>query len=340
MQISQTTFPGQDATQAPATFLVGDVGGTNCRLALASRAGAELILARPRAFKCADFAGVDAAIDAYADAIGWDGRLSAAVLAIAGPVKDGAVQSTNMAWRMSEAQLGPRAGGRARLINDYTALALSLEQMNAADSRSIGPDLTGDPSATVAVIGGGTGFGAGALMRGVGGWTAIATEGGHMSFAPVDDLEIEILRSLTRRFGRVSIERLISGPGLFNLYLALAEIEGVTPGSASPEDIVAAAEAGDGLCARALAGFCAIYGSVAGDFALAYGARGGVYLGGGIAPAIAGHLAGGAFRARFEAKGRFRDYLAAVPTRIIVNPYAALIGAASLAVTLTESVDG
>ena len=129
----------------------------------------------------------------------------------------------------------------------------------------------------------------------------------------------------------MSIERLLSGPGLVNLRAALAEIEGVALDPIASEDIVRAAEEGDALSERTLERFCAIYGSVAGDIALVYGARGGVFLGGGIAPAIAQRLRSSAFRARFEAKGRFEAYQVAIPTCIIANTHAALLGAASLA---------
>jgi glucokinase len=322
-----------DSLRPHATALVGDVGGTNCRLALAQCVDGQVSLTNPTRYKCADFASAEEAIDLYLTSMHWRPPI-AAVIAIAGPVSGGVVKSTNMPWRMSEAALQAYGVGKAKLINDYTALALSVDQLTEADLADIGPKLAGDLTQTVAVIGAGTGFGAGALARGVGGPTAIATEGGHVSFAPVDEVEIEILRLLTRRFGRVSIERLLSGPGLANLRWALSEIEGRPLGDLPSEDIVCEAEAGDLLCQHALHRFCAIYGSVAGDVALIYGARGGVLLGGGIAPGIAKHLQNGAFRRRFEDKGRFSGYLAAIPTRMIMHAYAALLGSAVLASSL------
>ncbi|MBS0334265.1 MAG: glucokinase [Proteobacteria bacterium] len=333
MLISQQAKIEKESAPA-STLLVGDVGGTNCRLALAQRTAHDVVIARPQSYKCAHFATAEEAIDHYLGSVEWRGPVGAMVVAIAGPVRDGEVQSTNMPWLLSEARLRRRAAHRVQLINDYTALALSLAHLSRADTQAIGLDCAGDPAETAAIVGAGTGFGAAALARGVGGRAAIATEGGHISFAPVDDLEIEILRSLSRRFGRVSVERVLSGPGLVNLRRALAEVEGLAVLDSAPEMIVAAAEAGDGLSLRALSCFCAIYGSVAGDFALAYGARGGVFLGGGIAPSIAPHLLKSRFRERFEDKGRFRSYLAEVPTRIITNPYAALIGAAAQASSL------
>lgn len=331
MLISQIPSLERTTASTSETFLVGDVGGTNCRLAIARRRGEDIALAHLETLKCADFPTAESAIDSYLKSLGWTTQLGAAVIAIAGPISGGVVKSTNMHWRMSEAALKGHGAQQVQLINDYTALALSVEHLSPQDIRTIGPNVKGEPSESIAVLGAGTGFGAAALAKGIGASTAIATEGGHISFAPVDAVEIEILRVLARRFGRVSIERLLSGPGLENLRLALAEIEGRPAEDARSEDIVKAAEAGDALSLSALERFCAIYGSVAGDFALMYGARGGVYLGGGIAPGIAGHLERSGFRQRFEDKGRFAGYMAAIPTCIIMNTYAALVGAAFLA---------
>ena len=327
---SSAIVPGR-TDPAPETFLVGDVGGTNCRLSLASASGGRLRLDRPKRYKCADFADAQAAIAHYLGSVGWSAPLGAAVIAVAGPVNDGVVQSTNMRWRMSEAQLRDQGARKVKLVNDYTALALAVDHLGEDDVIPIGPPALLQVHDTVAVVGAGTGFGVGAVARGIGGSAVIATEGGHISFAPVDDIEVAILRILTQRYGRVSIERLLSGPGLVNLRAALAQIEGARLDPIASEDIVRAAEEGDGLSERALERFCAIYGSVAGDIALVYGARGGVFLGGGIAPAIARRLQASAFRARFEAKGRFQAYLSAIPTCIIANTHAALLGAASLA---------
>jgi glucokinase len=336
MLMSSTTL--QDVADPEAeTFLVGDVGGTNCRLSLAQMGGGRVQLSSPQRYKCADFPSAEAALDAYLESIEWEAPLGAAVIAIAGPINGGVVQSTNMHWRMAEAELHGHGARHVKLINDYTALALAVDHLRDEDVVHLGPVLAGSEHDTVAVVGAGTGFGVGAFARGLGGGAVIATEGGHASFAPVDEVEIEILRILQRRFGRVSIERILSGPGLVNLRLALSEIEGQRPSDARSEDIVRDAEAGDALSQMALDRFCGIYGSVAGDIALTYGARGGVFIGGGIAPAIANHLRASAFRERFEDKGRFHDYLAAVPTRIITNPYAALLGSAWLASAIAGS---
>lgn len=184
---------------------------------------------------------------------------------------------------------------------------------------------------TIAVIGPGTGFGASALVRGGGQVIAMATEGGHASFAPDDDVEREILRVLAAEFAHVSVERVLSGPGLKTLHGALNAIDGISESIEDPAEITERALRGETPFARTLDRFCAILGSVAGDFALYYGARSGVYIAGGIAPSILPILERSAFRRRFEAKGRFQSYLSAIPTNVIVHEHAAFLGAAEFA---------
>lgn len=307
--------------------LVGDVGGTNVRFALVDLAQAQPRLADPQSFLCADFPTLEAAIDRY-----LGGRQAAhpdsAVIAVAGPVLKGKAHLTNGLWDMSEAQLAAHGLKDARLINDYAALAYAVRRLGKDDLGAIG-GLSPSPAGTALIIGAGTGLGVSAMVRDGDRWAASVTEGGHVAFAPTDDTEVEILRRLTARFGRVSIERILSGPGLANLRWALGAMAGVDAEPLKPEEIVARARDGsEALCAETLARFCAIYGSVAGDFALAYGATGGVFLGGGIAPRILDELRGGEFRRRFEAKGRFSAYTGAISTQVITHPYAALLGGA------------
>jgi glucokinase len=178
------------------------------------------------------------------------------------------------------------------------------------------------------VLGAGTGFGVAGLARGDRGDLAVATEGGHAGFAPYDEVEVEVWRRLKARYGRVSIERLLSGPGLFDLYCALADIEGANAELADDKGVIEAANAGDRMAALAADRFCAILGSVAGDLALSFGARGGVFVSGGLAPRLAERLAGGAFRARFEDKGRLSPFVRQIPTSLVLHPYPAIVGAA------------
>jgi glucokinase len=168
----------------------------------------------------------------------------------------------------------------------------------------------------------------------------MATEGGHVGFAPQGEGEIAVLVALERRFGRISVERVLSGPGLENLYAALVGIEGHDWTRVSAAEIVEGAGRGDAICAQALDMFCAIFGSVAGDFALAHGARGGVYIGGGIAKKIEKVLLASRFRACFEDKGRLSHYVQAIPTRLILNDDAALFGAALASAEFASSPTG
>jgi glucokinase len=314
--------------------LVGDVGGTNARFAIATVAEHEVKLFQPLGLKGADFPRAEDAIDHYLTSVGRE-RPPAVVIAIAAPIEDQVAVSTNGAWTISAAGLKQHGFAAARLINDFTALVMAAPRLKPADRVMIGPDRALRPLESIAVIGAGTGFGVGALARGFGREAVVATEGGHIGFAPVDDVEIDLLKILARRFGRVSVERILSGPGLVNLRDALAEMHGLTVEALSPEHIVERAKTGlDDLCVETLDRFCAIYGAVAGDLALALGARGGVFLAGGIAPSIIGRLQSGGFRQRFEAKGRFDSYLRPIPTAVIVDPFAALSGAASLALSI------
>jgi glucokinase len=314
--------------------VVGDVGGTHARFGLADLARPVLEIEQPLTFLCADYESGRAALTAYLDRLGVSAMPGAVAIAVAGPVVEGAMSFTNMSWRLSEADLRAFGFGRAALINDYGALALAAPHLTPADWRALGPDLPASDlsgaNGGVAVLGAGTGFGASLLARDGRGQAIVSTEGGHIAFAPSDEIEIQVLQILSRSFGRVSVERILSGPGLVNLHRALCEISGMATSCDSPADISASAMAGEKAAMETLERFCAIFGAVSGDFALSYGAQGGVYLAGGIAPRLLGVLQTGAFRSRFEAKGRFRDYMAAIPTRVVTHPYLALLGAAHL----------
>ena len=306
--------------------LVGDVGGTNCRFAIFDIQDPAKDVVAPGAFKVADHASLEDAIDRYLQ--GTDRKPTQAVIAVAGTVKAGQAELTNAPWDMSEAHLRRHGFQAARLLNDYEAVALSVDLLSDRDLGDIG-GVTGAPKGTIAIVGAGTGLGVGALVRDPLGDAVAVTEGGHIAFAPTDAIEIEVLKILAARFGRVSLERILSGPGLVNLYEALAQVGGHKVDVLRPEDIQARADQGDTLADQTLKRFCRIYGAAAGDFALAFGAFGGVYLGGGIAGKMTSRLRAGEFREGFEDKGRFRDYCAAIPTKAILQPYAALFGAAA-----------
>ena len=318
--------------------LVADIGGTNARFAWVDLSAAALTPRAARDLKDCDFPTVLDAIDAYLADAGAPARPAHVVLAVAGPVHSGTARLTNHTWSFAEAELLRHGFRSARLINDYAAQAYGAEQLQPADVRRIGGPEDGAVG-TLAVLGAGTGFGASALVRHGADTAVLVTEGGHMAFAPTDELEAAVLKRLWTRFGRVSVERILSGPGLSNLHRAMAEIEGRVVDEEDPKAIHDAARAGDAAARATVERFCAIFGSVAGDFALAYGATGGVFLAGGIAPKMIAELDDGPFRARFEAKGRFEAYMRAIPTRVMMRPDVGLLGAAAeLATRLGPSI--
>jgi glucokinase len=313
--------------------LIGDIGGTNARFAIGRYDNGEVSIDHLRVLQAADYPRGEDAVRAYLASLDPALKPRFGVIAAAGPIEAGEVSFTNnTAWRFSEASVVHVANlERARLINDFAAQALAIDHLRAEDCRTLGPeDLEGDLGATKAILGPGTGFGAGARVDDGKSRATLTGEAGHIAFAPVDEIEIEMLRRLTVRFGRVSIERLLSGPGLVHIYETLNAVNNVEAPPIEPLQITHRAMSGDVLCRAALSRFCAMLGSVAGDLALALGARGGVFITGGIAPDIYDYLRASAFRERFEAKGRMTPYLQRIPTRVVVRPDAALVGAASL----------
>ncbi len=312
--------------------LVGDIGGTNARFALADLSGARPVIHEPRIYANKDYPSAEAAIEAYLRDTAPGRRPESVVLAVAGPVTDGKMDFTNSDWELSETTLRRDGHFRAaRLINDFAAQALGAPRVAPRQLLRVGPDVPGMKGGTLGVLGPGTGFGVSGLARDNGREVALATEGGHVAFAPRDETEIEVWRILARRHGHVSIERVLSGRGLVELYEALAEIDGAKPAFADSRAVQAAGAAGDAVAAKAVSRFCGILGAAAGDIALVLGARGGIYVTGGVAVGLAERIAGGAeFRQAFEDKGRFGAYMAAIPTFLILEPYTALIGSASL----------
>lgn len=314
-----------DVTRVPEPqVLVGDIGGTHARLALVTRGAADW----RRTYLCADFPGVLQAIESYLAEIGTRSRPTRVALAVAGPVIDGCIAFTNNGWRISESELLGAGFEKARLVNDFAALAMALPYVGPNELNWLGGPREPRPHGTVAVLGPGTGFGIAALAREGGQSTVVTTEGGHVSFAPTDAVEMEVLRYLSKQFERVSVERLLSGPGLANLHGALGAIAGSKTPVLDPAEITRRARAGEAGCLETVNRFCSILGSVAGDAALSFGAQGGVYITGGVAEKLADLIAASDFRQRFEAKGRFADYQRAIPTWLLASTDAAFVGAA------------
>ena len=316
---------------APRPRLIADIGATNARFAL-QRPGA-----RPQApvvLRCAEHDGIEAAVRAALARAGAEAPPLDAAVAVAAPVVGDRVEMTNHPWRFSRERLR-RALGLRRLvvINDLTAIALSLPRLGRGERRQVGGGRRAR-RAPIAVLGPGTGLGVSGLLPVGDGWVPLAGEGGHADLAPGDDEELAILERLRRRFDHVSLERALSGPGLVNLYRALAEIEG---GAAADPDLPTAKEiaarARAGTCRRssaAVATFCGLLGAAAGDLALTLGARGGVYIAGGIVPKLGPAFDADRFRRRFEAKGRLAAYLAPIPTYVVTAAEPALLGLAGL----------
>lgn len=307
-------------------ILVGDVGGTHSRFAVVDPQATPWRIENALDLE-GDHANFAEALKSYLDRAGLSSVPKSISVAVAGPVTTGTVTLTNRNWRIDEAGLRHAGFTSALLINDFAALAFAVTHIPPHEIHTIGPELSGIDTEPIAVLGAGTGFGASCLARYRGRSVPVATEAGHADFAPNGESEIAVLRILARRFGHVSIERVLSGPGLENLYAALAEIAGRQPLKQTAAEIVARMP-DDTDCRDAVHMFCAVYGSVGGDIALTLGARGGVYLAGGIAQKIEPILAHSAFRERFEGKGRLSSYVRAIPTRLILGEDAAFIGAA------------
>ena len=319
--------PGSEPVNRPPARLVGDVGGTNARFALVGASG------RPsdeRVLATDDYADLASAVRDYLQRVGGP-RLAEAAIAIANPVDGDHVAMTNGRWSFSiEATRRELGLARLLMLNDWEAMAFAAPAFNADELRQIGG---GVPVATAprVLIGPGTGLGVSSLVRSRSGeWVPVAGEGGHATLAPTSLREADILRLVWLEHAHVSAERLISGMGLENLYRAIATLDGLLPQPlAAPEVTARGLAQEDASCAEALATFCGLLGSVAGNLALTLGARGGVYVGGGIVPRLGDYFERSPFRAKFEAKGRFAGYLAAIPTYVIASDAAALIGAAT-----------
>ena len=316
-------------TGAAIRGLVGDIGGTNARFAIAERKDGKTRLAHFKSLETADHADFYAALTAYFELVGEKPGFDYACVAVAGPVKDGAIKFTNLDWEVREDRLAQVAGAKtAKLINDYAALAYCLPHLSDSDTKTIGPVRTGFGDVH-AVMGAGTGFGASVLVGGPYGPYCLSTESGHISFAPVNDYETEMLRFLRRKHGRVTVEMMLSGPGLVNLYQAIASIRGEVAEDLTPAQITHLEGDDAQGCRYTVEAFLDIMASVCGDLALAHGATSGMFIAGGIAPRLIKHIDELRFRARMEAKAPMAGLVASIPSSIIIHPYAALLGSAN-----------
>jgi len=308
--------------------LVGDIGATNARFALVQRDGQT---AATRVYALTDHASLSEAIKTYLAELPPAAHPARAVLAVASPVTGDEVTLTNHPWTFSIEGLRQEFGfERLLVVNDFAANAAAVPHLAEHDRVQIG---IGEPlnKAPIGVLGPGTGLGVSALIPSANGPLTLAGEGGHITMAPASAYESAILDVMRKRYDHVSAERLLSGAGLVNLYNTVCELSGTPAASYTAEHITSPALwEKDPHTREATAIFCAMLGTVAGDLALTLGARGGIYIAGGIVPRIAPFFAESEFRARFEAKGRMRSYLAAIPTYLIVRPLLGLLGAAAL----------
>ena len=307
--------------------LLADIGGTNIRFALLADGSAQP--EHEVSLRCADFDGLEQATRHYLGRTG-NPHVSEAAIDVATAVTGDLVKLTNSPWAFSIEQTRRQLGlQRLLVLNDFTALALSLPGLAPHELRQVGRG-TAVADAPIALIGAGTGLGVSGLLRCDSRWIPIQGEGGHTAFSPADEREDAVLGVLRERFGHVSTERLVSGPGLVNIYRALSVLEHDVPRMLEPENVAELGMQGsDPRCAEALRIFCSALGMAAGNLVVTLGARGGLFIGGGVVPKLGAWFDESPFRARFEHKGRFSTYVAAVPTFVILAENPALRGLAA-----------
>jgi glucokinase len=313
------------------------VGGTHARFAVVDATEPPPWRIEDRQDLAEPFPTFIDALRCYFDRAPSKPKPPVAAIAVAGPVNAGTARFTNRGWEISQRDLESFGFERAVLVNDFEALAFAAEVLVDKDLSVIGPDIRGREKSTITILGPGTGFGVSCLARHGGRSVPMATEGGHIGFAPSDEAELAALQAMWKEKGRVSVERILSGSGLESLYATLERLAGREPRALSAADISTQAMQTDAGCKAALTMFCSIFGAVAGDLALAHGARGGVYISGGITQKIQKFLTDSPFRKRFEDKGRLSSFVQAIPTKLIVNPDVAMIGAARAGVTIVPS---
>ena len=308
-----------------------DIGGTHARFALAEvERGRVVALGREVVLRTAEHASLQTAWEAFAAEAGRP-LPRAAGIAVACPIQGEVLQLTNNPWILRPALIGKQLGLDCfSLVNDVAAGAHAVAQAGPEQLRHLaGPDAALPETGVISIVGPGTGLGVAALLRTPAGYQVLPTEGGHVDFAPLDALEDAILARLRQRYRRVSVERVVAGPGLVEIYEALAAIEGRAALPRDDKALWAAALAGeDSLAAAALDRFCLSLGAVAGDIALAQGA-GGVVIAGGLGLRLADHLPRSGFARRFVAKGRFEALMATIPVKLITHPQPGLLGAAA-----------
>jgi len=309
--------------------LIADIGGTNSRVALLDRNGR---IAHSASYRNQDFTSLEQVLGRFlgSSAAAAPGRDTAAperaMLAIAAPLAGEEIAMTNIGWRFRRDDLKRVTGVRElRLLNDFEALAHALPRFGKDDVRQVG-DGRAVPRATLAVIGPGSGLGVATAAPHGDGWTAVGGEGGHVSLPVFSPDEAAIVAEHGETNGHCSAETLLSGPGLVRIHATLARLAGRPPATLTPREVTTRALQGDAVAARSFEVFCGWLGTVAGNLALIVGARGGVFVAGGIVPQMLEAFARSPFRERFVAKGSYRPYLEAIPTSVVLAENPAFIG--------------
>ena len=311
--------------QIKSPNLIADIGGTNARFALVNDPESQPFEART--LRCADYDTLVDATEAYLKQVNYS-RPQHAAFSIATPVAGDYLEMTNHVWRFSIRQTRRLLSFESlKVLNDYTALALALPHFRANDCLQIGGKQS-PQGAVLAVLGPGTGLGVSAVSKAGHLWMPLQGEGGHVSYGPLDEREAGVISIIRRKLSHVSAESLASGPGLSLLYQSIAILDGISVEPTEPEKITAMAiQKSSEIAEETVSMFCSILGTVAGNLALTLGARGGVFIGGGIVPQLGEYFSQSLFRSRFENHGRFTPYLQKIPTYVIHSKYPALRGA-------------
>jgi glucokinase len=320
--------------------LAADVGGTNTKLALAQFDAGALALIRRDAYSSQAYASLEGIVQTFLshpDLASRAGSVVGACFAVAGPVERGCARLTNVAWEIDESRLSRHFSiARVSVINDFAAAGVGIDQLAASDFLTLQEGVALDKADRV-IVGAGTGLGVASLTWSEVGYRVHPSEGGHADFAPVDAVQDELLIHLRREFGRVSYERVLSGPGLPRIFTFLKQRGPIVPSDALLNAMTLGDPAGaitefalghrDAVAEHALDIFASAYGAFAGNMALTALAHGGIYVAGGIAPKIAPKLADGTFMRAFMAKGRMRTVLETMPVKVVMNEQVGLMGA-------------
>ncbi|MES2935652.1 MAG: glucokinase [Pseudomonadota bacterium] len=337
--VPATTLDLHSAPFIDGPRLLADVGGTNARFCLEVAQGQIVAVS---VLPCNQYLNLVDAIRAYLNESQVQAQMAVlqvrhAAIAIANPVNGDYIKMTNHHWEFSIDAVRDALNFETLLVvNDFTALAMSLPHLAVDQKRQVGRGES-RPNCAIGLLGAGTGLGVSGIIPAGGHWNALNSEGGHVTFAPSDEREIAILRFAWNEFEHVSAERLLSGAGLELIYRALLDRAGMPPSPLAAPEISRRALAREcPICDETIESFCGVLGNVAGNIAVTLGTLGGIYIGGGIVPRLGGRFEKSIFRKRFETKGRFTNYLAQIPTFVITAEYPAFLGVSAI---LTDELD-